>query len=140
MNADALRSSPPPVSGILETSLYVESPERSSRFYRELFGFEPVSEFPRGIALAVPGSQVLLLFKKRASSKIPKIPHDGDGQLHMAFAITAESLDAWKARLESLAIEIIEKTKWERGGTSLYFRDPDGHLIELATPGLWSNY
>jgi len=83
---------------------------------------------------------VLLLFVKRASAKIPKIPHDGEGQLHMAFAITAESLDAWRSRLESLEIEIIETTRWERGGTSLYFRDPDGHLIELATPGLWSNY
>jgi catechol 2,3-dioxygenase-like lactoylglutathione lyase family enzyme len=135
MKADA-----PPVAGILETSLYVGSLERSSRFYRELFGFEPVSEFPRGIALAVPGRQVLLLFLKGASATIPKIPHDGDGQLHMAFAIAAESLDAWESRLESFEIEIIEKTKWERGGTSLYFRDPDGHLIELATPGLWSNY
>ena len=23
---------------------------------------------------------------------------------------------------------------------SIYFRDPDGHLLELATPGLWSVY
>ena len=30
--------------------------------------------------------------------------------------------------------------KWPRGGESLYFRDPDGHLVELATPGLWANY
>ena len=22
----------------------------------------------------------------------------------------------------------------------VYFRDPDGHLVELATPGLWPNY
>ena len=27
---------------------------------------------------------------------------------------------------------------WEAGGRSLYFRDPDGHLLELATPGVWS--
>ncbi len=26
------------------------------------------------------------------------------------------------------------------GGTSLYFRDPDGHLLELVTPGIWSIY
>ena len=25
-------------------------------------------------------------------------------------------------------------------GRSIYFRDPDGHLLELATPGLWSVY
>ena len=139
MNAEA-GSSPPIVTGILETSLYVDDLERSSRFYRELFGFEPVSEFPRGIALAVPGKQVLLLFKKRASATIPKIPHDGDGHLHMAFAIAADALSAWENRLHDLGITIIETTKWERGGTSLYFRDPDGHLIELATPGLWLNY
>ena len=29
---------------------------------------------------------------------------------------------------------------WPQGGRSLYFRDPDGLLVELATPGLWRNY
>jgi catechol 2,3-dioxygenase-like lactoylglutathione lyase family enzyme len=133
-------TSPPIVTGILETSLYVDDLERSSRFYRELFGFEPVSEFPRGIALAVPDKQVLLLFKKGASAAIPKIAHDGDGHLHMAFAIPADALSTWERRLHDSGIAVIESTKWERGGTSLYFRDPDGHLIELATPGLWLNY
>ncbi|MEP7038442.1 MAG: glyoxalase, partial [Acidobacteriota bacterium] len=35
---------------------------------------------------------------------------------------------------------IESKVKWERGGTSIYFRDPDKHLLELATPGLWTIY
>jgi len=29
---------------------------------------------------------------------------------------------------------------WPRGGRSLYFRDPDQHLLELITPGCWSIY
>jgi catechol 2,3-dioxygenase-like lactoylglutathione lyase family enzyme len=33
-----------------------------------------------------------------------------------------------------------EKHTWELGGHSVYFRDPDRHLIEIATPGVWSIY
>jgi catechol 2,3-dioxygenase-like lactoylglutathione lyase family enzyme len=130
----------PPLNGIVETSLYVDDVERSVSFYQSLFGFEAVYSGPRLTALAVPDRQVLLLFKKKASASIAKIPHDGDGELHMAFAIPADALAAWEARLTALGVPIVEKTEWERGGQSLYFRDPDRHLIELATPGLWSNY
>jgi catechol 2,3-dioxygenase-like lactoylglutathione lyase family enzyme len=27
-----------------------------------------------------------------------------------------------------------------RGGQSIYFRDPDDLLVELATPGIWEAY
>ena len=37
-------------------------------------------------------------------------------------------------------VEIEGRTDWPRGGHSIYFRDPDGHLLELATPGLWTVY
>jgi catechol 2,3-dioxygenase-like lactoylglutathione lyase family enzyme len=67
-------------------------------------------------------------------------PHGGEGRLHLAFAIAADSLDDWKDRLAGHGITIESVVLPERGGTSLYFRDPDGHLIELATPGLWPTY
>jgi catechol 2,3-dioxygenase-like lactoylglutathione lyase family enzyme len=41
-------------------------------------------------------------------------------------------------REQGVAIE--GRTDWSRGGHSIYFRDPDGHLLELATPGLWATY
>jgi catechol 2,3-dioxygenase-like lactoylglutathione lyase family enzyme len=37
-------------------------------------------------------------------------------------------------------IAIEGRTNWRRGGISIYFRDPDGHLLELATPGLWPGH
>jgi len=130
----------PTVEGILETSLYVGDLSRSVRFYQELFDFPVISDFgERGCAMRAGPRQVLLLFKKGASRNISS-PHDGDGELHLAFAIPAAALAGWESRLAEMSIPIEERTAWERGGTSLYFRDPDRHLLELATPGVWSVY
>ncbi len=52
----------------------------------------------------------------------------------------ASDFEAWQIRLECQGIEILSEVTWERGGRSLYFRDPDGHLLELATPGVWDVY
>jgi catechol 2,3-dioxygenase-like lactoylglutathione lyase family enzyme len=130
----------PKIDGILESSLYVSDVPRATRFYEETFGFRVISEFgDRGCAMQVGKQQVLLLFKKGASRAMQS-PHDGDGELHVAFAIPADELDHWESWLQTKGIAVEEKRKWEWGGWSLYFRDPDRHLVELATPGVWSVY
>ena len=93
----------------------------------------------RLIALNVAGRNVLLLFKKGASRAISS-PHDGEGELHLAFAIQTAELANWESWLQISGVAVEEKRMWEMGGWSLYFRDPDRHLIELATPGTWSVY
>jgi len=113
---------------------------RSVRFYQEIFSFSVIKEFgERGCAMRADTSQVLLLFKKGASRTIQS-PHDGDGELHIAFAIASAELANWESWLRTRGIEVEEKRNWELGGWSLYFRDPDRHLIELVTPGTWSVY
>ncbi len=131
---------PPRVDGVLETALYVEDLERSSRFYQSIFGFPVIASAERLIALGVEGRQVLLLFKKGASANLPVTAHDGSGQLHLAFAIPSSELPAWEAWLREKGVPIEEDKSWDRGGRSLYFRDPDGHLLEVATPGVWTVY
>jgi catechol 2,3-dioxygenase-like lactoylglutathione lyase family enzyme len=49
-------------------------------------------------------------------------------------------LKAWEEWLQEKGVQVESKVRWPAGGTSLYLRDPDGHLVELATPGLWSIY
>jgi catechol 2,3-dioxygenase-like lactoylglutathione lyase family enzyme len=127
----------PLLDGVIETSLYVDNLDRSAAFYRTVFGFETVSSNERLVALDVAGRQLLLLFKKGASADLPLSPHDGDGHLHLAFAIPTEALNDWEAWLAAHGVEVVETRAWERGGVSLYFRDPDGHMLEVATPGVW---
>jgi catechol 2,3-dioxygenase-like lactoylglutathione lyase family enzyme len=120
--------------------LYVSDVPRSVRFYENLFGFRVILEFgERGCAIQAGARQVLLLFKKGASRGIQS-PHDGDGELHIAFAIASDELATWESWLQTKGIAVEEKRKWELGGWSLYFRDPDRHLVELATPGTWPVY
>ncbi|MGB9245817.1 MAG: VOC family protein [Candidatus Acidiferrales bacterium] len=131
---------PPKLDGILESSLYVDDLPRAIRFYQDIFGFPVISDFgERGCAMHAGPCQVLLLFKKGASRDITS-PHDGDGELHIAFAIPGAELAAWESWLVKQGIAVEEKRSWDRGGWSLYFRDPDRHLLELATPGVWSVY
>jgi len=137
-----MEDTPPRVEGLLESSLYVQSLERSRRFYQDLFGFPVLFADDRMVALEVPGRQVLLLFLVGKSTIIDlpdgSLPgHDGQGRLHFAFAIERASVDGWRRRLEEAGVAIELEKQWPRGGVSLYFRDPDGHLGELCTPGLW---
>jgi catechol 2,3-dioxygenase-like lactoylglutathione lyase family enzyme len=137
----------PSLNGVLETSLYVDDLDRASSFYEDLFGLSRIIEGDARIrAYSVGGRSVLLLFKRGASKCPAQLPfgtmgaHDGSGPLHIAFAIPAGDLSDWEARLAEKKIAIESTVHWPRGGTSLYFRDPDNHLVELATPGLWSIY
>ena len=136
----------PRVSHLLETALYVDDLERSHAFYERLMGFEVFLQDSRMVALGVPGGGVLLLFRKGGSTQPSETPfgtipgHDGAGRLHLAFAIPRGELPAWEAHLAASGIPVESRVTWGRGGTSLYFRDPDGHAVEVATPGLWPNY
>jgi catechol 2,3-dioxygenase-like lactoylglutathione lyase family enzyme len=120
--------------------LYVIDLPRAVRFYEDTFGFHVISEFgERGCAMQAGIRQVLLLFKKGASRAMQS-PHYGDGELHVAFAIPSDELGNWESWFQTRGIAVEEKKQWELGGWSLYFRDPDRHLVELATPGVWSVY
>ncbi|MFW2850552.1 VOC family protein [Sphingomonas sp. TX0543] len=135
----------PPIAGLLETSLYVSDMVRSAAFFRDTLGLRIMIESARLTAFDAGRGGVLLLFPcggatRDVTTESGTIPgHDGDGPLHMAFAIPADALDRWRAHLSDHRVVMRGEMRWPRGGTSVYFEDPDGHVLELATPGLWPN-
>jgi catechol 2,3-dioxygenase-like lactoylglutathione lyase family enzyme len=136
----------PPIRAVIETSLYVEDLNRSQAFYNRVMGLRVLSADQRLCALRVSDRQVLLLFKKGASQEAMSYPggvipgHDGQGRLHLGLAIDEADLTTWERHLEAIGVAIESRVHWPRGGRSLYFRDPDGHLLELLTPGVWAIY
>jgi catechol 2,3-dioxygenase-like lactoylglutathione lyase family enzyme len=136
----------PTLERIVETALYVDDLARSRRFYVDVLGCEPLLDSGRLLAFSVGGVSVLLLFQRGATSTplptpggvVP--PHGALGNQHVAFAVQAGALEAWVARLVKHGVAIESRVRWQRGGESVYVRDPDGHSVELITPGLWAIY
>jgi catechol 2,3-dioxygenase-like lactoylglutathione lyase family enzyme len=133
------------VGGVLETALHVQNLDLSIAFYQRLFEFEVMARDRRFCAFDT-GRNVLLLFKLGTSTKPMRVaggvipPHDGQGRLHVAFAVALADLPDWQVRLAEQGIAVESTVDWSAGGKSIYFRDPDEHLLELATPGIWPNY
>jgi catechol-2,3-dioxygenase len=106
-----------------------------------VFGFEPLesgeplNDATRLCPMRAGDRSVLLLFKKGATDDT-----DANGSIHIAFGIARSELAAWENWLAQQGIAVESRKTWKYGGEALYFRDPDGHLLEIVTPGVWSIY
>jgi catechol 2,3-dioxygenase-like lactoylglutathione lyase family enzyme len=135
----------PRVGGVVETCINVADVDRAREFYQSLFGLAVMAGDDRFCAFRVE-NDVLLLFKENGTERPVQLrggvipPHATRGAGHFAFAIASDDLAHWRTRLCELGILIESEVRWDRGGASLYFRDPDNNLVELATPGVWANY
>ena len=135
----------PKLDHVLETALYFDDLDAAQRFYEQVLELVPIFNDQRLHGYAI-GNTVLLLFQRGSSLDTIELPggtippHDGAGPVHVAFSIAADERDVWEERLKDAGVAIEGRTHWARGGDSIYFRDPDGHLLELATPGLWPGY
>ena len=136
----------PKLTGVIETALYVDDLTRACAFYLDILGLTALNRNTRFAAFDIGGRNVLLLFHRGATLETVHLPggtippHDGHGPLHVAFSIAADELPAWETRLVEQGVAIEGRTAWPRGGHSIYFRDPDNHLLELVTPGVWAIY
>jgi catechol 2,3-dioxygenase-like lactoylglutathione lyase family enzyme len=128
---------------IAETALYVDDLARAVDFYTGLFGCAVLRRDERFCALRIADEEVLLLFRRGGSLEPSHSPgglipaHDGAGPLHVCFGINKDELEPWAEKLRENGIEIESRVVWPTGAISLYFRDPDQHAVELATPGIW---
>ena len=129
----------PDLLGVLETVLYVDAFERACPFYERVLGLNSIYRDQRLRAYDVGHRGVLLLFLRGHSLETVHLPggtippHDDHGPVHIAFSIAAAELSEWEARLTAAGIAIEGRTKWPRGGESIYFRDPDGSLMEFMS-------
>ena len=124
---------------LVETGIYADDLDQAERFYRDVLGLTVWSkEAGRHVFFQVGDRDMLLVFRAQTTLRGDRLPaHGSRGPGHFALGIAAEDLDDWREQLGKHRVAIEHEEAWERGGHSLYFRDPAGNSVELITPGLW---
>jgi glyoxylase I family protein len=131
------------IAGLHHVTLICSDAERSLAFYRSLLGMRLVEQTRNaddpnarqlvfGDAEGRPGTLITCL-------EYPSLEEGwvGRGSTHH-FALEVESeeeLRAWRDYLVSRGAPCTELLE-RNGFKSVYLRDPDGHIVELATPPL----
>lgn len=139
-------TTPPRVQGILETAVYVNDLEAAYRFYGGVLGLERMLSGDRLHAYDAGPGETLLVFARGLTSEDLETPggtvpgHHSDGPSHFAFRIAKADVEPWRAHLLASGVTIRSEVTWPAGGISLYLDDPDGNVVELASPALWPNF
>jgi len=111
--------------------IYVKDIEKSLRFYEKVFDWKPIRQYNSGeakIAVLTIGHGLIEIVQRPGSpSKAP----DGNWS-HIALHV-----DGWSAviaKLEKMELEL-RKVTMADGSQIAFFKDPDGHMIEIMEKG-----
>ena len=113
-------------------ALPTADPARGARFYRDVLGFQEVAR----PAFSFDGRW---LYRKEARVMIHLI-HDTNYQpptgaintLGHHFALQCNEIDSARAMLAGKGLETVERTLPDHGFRKIFFRDPDGNVIEMG--------
>lgn len=123
---------------ILETSLYANDLDQAEAFYKSVLGLNLLAKEAGRHLFFKFGGQMLLIFNPARTIEDSEVaPHGARGPSHVAFSVPMTEMDGWEARLKGMKVEIEKDVLWPKGGRSLYFRDPAGNCLELASPLVW---
>lgn len=121
------------ISGLDHFVLTVASVEETCAFYQGLLGFERIDTAGRPTALAFAGQKINVHEAGREFEPKAGRPTPGSGDFCL---ITDRPLDELCAVLAAngVAVELGPVARIGAKGpmTSIYFRDPDGNLVEVA--------
>jgi catechol 2,3-dioxygenase-like lactoylglutathione lyase family enzyme len=125
---------------IKETSIYVTNLHSSENFYSGLLGLEIIAHVENRHIFFRAGTSVLLCFISESTKNETTLPyHYASGKIHFAFEVAKEDYEKSKTEITSKGINIEHEHEWKEGVRSFYFRDPDGHLLEIVPSGMWEN-
>lgn len=120
------------IKGIAHFSIPVSDVHRSRDFYCDVVGCKHLFTAPKGHMSFIDAGGVCLILVRSEAPINPKL-HDSEG-VHHSFAIEPAKFEAAVERLKSKGVELIGEEDRQGGvvnGPRVYFRDPDGTVLEF---------
>lgn len=113
------------------TVIFVRDMAAMRRFYENVLGFPLLRELsPNWIEYGLGGNTLALATPGRTAADAP-VPR-GTASLQLAFKVSATEVDACAGELVSQGIALLSPpTNQPFGHRTLFFRDPDGNLLEV---------
>lgn len=115
------------------TIVWVHDHQESAEFYSSMFGLPPPVRFGPFLVVALDNAVSLDLYEKGRDAKI--------SLQHYAFLVTEAEFDEIFGRIRERELEYwadparAQPGEINRhfGGRGVYFKDPNGHLLEIIT-------
>jgi catechol 2,3-dioxygenase-like lactoylglutathione lyase family enzyme len=116
--------------------LFVENLERSRAFYHDVLGLEVDFEDDESAGFKLEGLHFIVLQVDRAREQLQGEPTATPSKGATAFLTSfVDDVDSLHADLLERGIDFFQKpTDQPWGVRTAYFKDPDGHVWELAKP------
>jgi catechol 2,3-dioxygenase-like lactoylglutathione lyase family enzyme len=113
------------------TVIFVRDMAAMRRFYEDILGFSLLRELsPRWIEYRVGGNTLALAEPSRTAADAPT--PDGSASLQLAFKVSKSEVDCCADELVQHGVNLLSPPTDEVfGHRTLFFRDPDGNLLEV---------
>jgi catechol 2,3-dioxygenase-like lactoylglutathione lyase family enzyme len=118
------------IKGMNHITFAVSNVERAFRFYTDILGLKPVARWDKGAYLTADGFWIALNLDNRIKKA------NRPDYSHIAFSCNGPDFQQLKEKILGCGCREWSKNKSE--GDSLYFRDPDGHKLEVHVGNLES--
>jgi catechol 2,3-dioxygenase-like lactoylglutathione lyase family enzyme len=113
------------------TVIFARDMAAMRRFYENILGFSPLRELSPGWIEYRVGDNTLTLARPSRTAADAPTPN-GSASLQLAFKVSAPEVDRCADELVRQGVKLLSPpTDQAFGHRTLFFRDPDGNLLEV---------
>lgn len=114
--------------GLTHLAVAVRDIKKTLAFYTHVFGMEVMYHEEKMIQLTTPSAHDIMVFEEKPNA----VTSDTGGIAHFGFRLRDPAdIEYFTDRIRQTGSEIIASGEFVPGSPYVYFRDPDGYIIEI---------